>query len=184
MKPKPSPVLFLSFICLIFSLAGTQSSPNIHAQAGGDFDLSHSVIAGGGSASSGGAFRLDGTAGQALAGTLSTGIPPAGNGLRLRGGFWAFDQIGPTSALVSVSGRVTTSGGSGIRNTVLKLTAPDGSITMAQTGSFGNFIFASVQAGQTYILEIIDGRHTFAEPVRMIFVSEEITDLLFVTKTF
>lgn len=184
MKPKPSTVLFLSSICLIFSFAGTESSLIIHAQTGGEFDLSHSVIAGGGSASIGGAFRLDGTAGQSLAGTLSTGTPPAGNVLSLRGGFWAFGQIAPTSALVSVSGRVTTCDGSGIRNTVLKLTAPDGSITMAQTSSFGNFMFASVQAGQTYILEIIDGRHTFAEPVRMIFVSDEITDLLFVTKTF
>lgn len=161
---------------VLFLLAA--NVPLYNAQTGGSFDLSHNVIAGGGgSQSTGGSFTLDGTSGQNIAGTLSTGP-----GKLLRGGFWAFDQLGPTSALVKVSGRVTTQDGSGIRNSILKLTAPDGSIAIAQTGSFGHFIFASVEAGQTYILEISDGRHTFPEPVRVIFVSDEITDLIFITK--
>ena len=54
------------------------------AQSGGGYDLSWSTIDGGGAFdSSGGGYSLDGTIGQADAGTL------IGGGYTLNGGFWS-----------------------------------------------------------------------------------------------
>ncbi|MBK6723592.1 MAG: hypothetical protein IPG58_10090 [Acidobacteria bacterium] len=44
-------------------------------QSGGIFQITKSVIAGGGGNSTGGIFNLDGTTGQCLAGSTSTGGP-------------------------------------------------------------------------------------------------------------
>ena len=77
----------------------------VRPQSGGNFDLSHNVVAGGGSSKSVGAtFSLDGTVGQSVAGTVSTEPP-----LDLRGGFWAFQTLAPTAAPVTISGRVIAS---------------------------------------------------------------------------
>jgi len=43
------------------------------AQSGGSFTITKSVIAGGGGSASGGSFTVDGTIGQAAAGTISNG---------------------------------------------------------------------------------------------------------------
>jgi hypothetical protein len=52
------------------------------AQSGGDYDLSWSVIAGGGGTSSGGDFELSATIGEPEAGASS------GGDYELLGGFW------------------------------------------------------------------------------------------------
>ena len=53
------------------------------AQTGGDYDLSWNSVDSGGSAMSGGAYALSGTAGQADAGQVMTG-----GDYSLQGGFW------------------------------------------------------------------------------------------------
>jgi Carboxypeptidase regulatory-like domain len=150
----------------------------IAAQTGGTFDLSHSVIAsGGGSNSTGGTFRVDGTVGQPAAGTIST----SGN-FSLRGGFWAFDSIAPTAALVSISGRVLTADGQGIRNVRVTLTMAGGTVRSAQTGTFGYFRFDEVEVGQTLVLEVSSKRYRFTNPTRILSVQEEITDAVFIAE--
>jgi hypothetical protein len=167
MNLKSYPILLL--ICFSFSAA---------AQTGGTYDLSHSVIAsGGGSNSAGGNFRIDGTSGQPLAGTIS-----GGGTFSLRGGFWTFDLLAPTAALVSVSGRVLAANGQGIRNVRVILTGGDGINRSVQTTSFGNYRFENVEAGQTYILEVSSKKFTFANPTRILSIQEEITGADFIAE--
>lgn len=59
-----------------------------YSQSGGLFEITKSVIAGGGGNSAGGIFNLDGTTGQCVAGTTS-----AGGVFALAGGFWAGGTI-------------------------------------------------------------------------------------------
>lgn len=63
-----------------------------HAPKGSGFALARQVIAAGGSSSSGGAFRIDGTIGQADADPLH---PANGGVFAVSGGFWP--GIGPAA---------------------------------------------------------------------------------------
>ncbi len=146
------------------------------AQTGGTFDLSHSVIAsGGGSSSTGGTFNVSGTAGQNVAGVSSSSSPSR---FVVHGGFW-FQDLAPTAASVSISGRVTTAGGQGIVGARLTLTAPDGVIRTAITSTFGYYAFDGVEVGHTYLLEIASKRFWFANPTRVFSVQDQITDMDF-----
>lgn len=86
----------------------------------------------------------------------------------------------PSASNASVSGRVTTAGGSGIRNAIVNIQGGD--LTepiIARTAAFGYYDF-SVPAGQTYVIFITSKRFTFAEPVRVLNVGEDITDVDFI----
>src|SRR5947209_20428986 len=67
--------------------AGVRSAGTLPAllapQTGPQFDLPRNVIAGGGGTGTGGSFRVDGTPGQAAAGTQMNG-----GQFSLKGGFW------------------------------------------------------------------------------------------------
>lgn len=165
MKLKIAAVLTSIVICC--SIATPQS--------GGTFDLSHTVVAGGGGNSTGGQFSLDGTSGQSAAGSVS------GSGVfNLRAGFWAFGQISPTSSNVSISGRVIFAGGRPIAHAVLRLYGASGLQQMALSSSLGFFRFEGVTVGETYILEISSSRYGFNDPVRVLNVSDDINDIVFV----
>lgn len=145
------------------------------AQTGGSFDLSHSVIAGGGGSNSvGGTFNVSATAGQHIAGTISNGET-----FLIRAGFWDH-YVGPTAALASISGRITTAGGQGIRGVRLTLTAPDGSVRRATTSTFGYYAFDGVEVGNTYVLTVAAKRYTFQEPTRIFSLQDSVTHMDFV----
>jgi|GEM_PF-1234225 len=138
----------LPFLVLLLSFS-------ITAQTGGGFNLSHNVIAsGGGSRSADGSFSVDGTVGQALAGTISAGNSGTGNQYSLRGGFWAFQANPPTASGVSVSGRVFTNEGKGIiRRAMIVLTDTfTGEIRATKTSFDGSFRFDEVTVGRFYII--------------------------------
>lgn len=148
----------------------------IPGQTGGTFDLSHSVIAsGGGSSATGAGFNVSGTVGQNVAGVSSNSFPVR---FDLRGGFW-FQNLAPTAASVSISGRVTTAAGHGISGSRLTLTAPDGTHRTTITSTFGYYAFDAVEVGQTYILEIASKRYAFADPTRVFSLQDQITDMDF-----
>jgi hypothetical protein len=151
-----------SILSAVFSLS---------AQTGGTYDLSHNVIAGGGgSQSSGGTFTVDATGGQNLAGTISSG-----GGHSLRGGFWAFQALFPTAASVSISGRIRTSGGTGIKNVRLILSNPTtGETFLAISSPFGYYRFDDLPAGQTYILSVSSKRFSFGPNTRVITLFDEL----------
>lgn len=147
-----------------------------HAQTGGPYDLTHNVIAtGGGSNSTGGVFSISGTAGQPAAGVSSTSFPPH---FDLHGGFW-FQNLAPTSAGVSITGRVTTAAGNGIRGVRLILTVPDGTRRSATTTTFGYYAFDGLPAGNTYVLEISARQFVFANPSRVFSLQDHLTGMDF-----
>ncbi len=165
MKSLMGPIVLI--VLLSISFAG---------QTGGTYDLSHNLIAGGGSRSVGAQFTVEGTAGQNLAGTLS-----GGGTYRLRGGFWAFEALVPTAASVSISGQIRTSQGNGIPG--IRLTLADiatGEIHGAVSSSFGYYRFEDVIVGRTYILSLHTNRFTFEPNTRVVTLLDEISDEDFV----
>lgn len=125
------------------------------AQSGGNFEIRKSVIAGGGGNSTGGAFVVDGTVGQSAAGTTSSG-----GGFQVTGGFWGGSA--PAASIVTISGRVTTPTGLGLRNAIVYLIDPQGVRRIATTSSFGIYSFDMVTTGQNYTLTVASKRYRFA----------------------
>ena len=159
------------FCALLFS------ADSLHAQSGGAFAIEQSVVAAGGASNlSGGAFTVGGTAGQTTIGHSSTGS------FYLRGGFWEVQPLAPTAAMVSVSGKVATANGLGIRNVIVTLTGPDGAIRTTVTGSFGLYQFADVEIGGIYVLTVAPKKYVIADPTRIVPVSDEIANLDFVAE--
>jgi hypothetical protein len=84
----------------------------------------------------------------------------------------------PTAANVSVSGRVLTSDGRGIRNAIVVLTDQNGVTRTARSSSFGYYGFDGVQAGGTYVMSVSSKRYVFNP--RVVSVSDELTGVDFV----
>ncbi|MGI8788907.1 MAG: carboxypeptidase-like regulatory domain-containing protein [Pyrinomonadaceae bacterium] len=166
--------IVIVFLALLFLAA------SVSAQSGGGFEITQSVIAsGGGQNSASGAFSLDGTIGQSLAGNALTGNPFA-----VTSGFWNFTPLAPTAASVTIGGYVRTAGGRGIRNVRVTLTAPSGETQFAATSLFGYYHFDNTSVGETYIISVYAKRYTFAQPTIIRTVLEEVNDLDFVADSF
>ena len=138
----------LPLVCL-FTLS-------ISAQSGGTFEITQSVIANGGGTSADATYAVEGTIAQHAAGSISSSGPYG-----FRAGFW-YPLSVPTAAGVSVSGRVVTPDGRGLRNAAVSMTDSNGAKRTITTSSFGYFTFDNVGAGQTYILGVRDKRFRFA----------------------
>jgi len=155
----------ISLLFTIALLAGSSS-----AQSGGQFSITQSVIAGGGTGpSSGGTYEVNGTAGQPAAGGSYSGLPYS-----FRSGFWQMD-LSPSASLVSVAGRVRTADGRGIRNAIVTLSRSGEQIRIARSGSFGYFQIDDVEVGQTYIITVGSKLYTFAPQV--IVLTDSIGDI-------
>jgi len=128
---------------------------SVWMQSGGAFQIEKSVIAGGGGRSAGGAFTLNGTIAQSVAGTNSSG-----GGFQVAGGFWGAGGTTPVSN-ATISGRVTTPAGLGLRNAVVTIIDPAGVRRNATTSSFGLYSFDNIVPGQTYILTVASKRFRF-----------------------
>jgi hypothetical protein len=162
--------IYLNILLAVSLFAG-----NLAAQTGGQFSITQSATASGGGASSGGAFQIETTAGQAVAGGQSTA--PS---LAVRSGFWTPDVFAPTAAEVSVSGRITAADGRGIRNVRVTVTDMNGQTRMTISSSFGYFRFDDLPVGETYIFTVHSKRFQFAQPTRIITLSDAIEDLNFI----
>ena len=81
----------------------------------------------------------------------------------------------PTSANVTVSGRVVRPDGYGLSNASVTLTDSMGNIQLARTGSFGYFAFGTVASGRTYVFSARRKGYTFAP--QTISVLDEISGL-------
>jgi hypothetical protein len=146
---------------------------------GGNYTLTQTAIAGGGAsgnnASVGGNYSLEGTIGQSAAGTNQQNAS-----YKFQPGFWTAQTFAPTAASVNLGGRVLTTNGSGIRNTRITLTMPDGTSRTAICGTFGYYSFAEIPSGQTYILTVSSKRFVFATPTQIVTLFEERGDLDFI----
>jgi hypothetical protein len=165
---KRSPIIFALVVASMLAIAAD-------AQSGGQFAIDLSVIATGGSTSSGGLFTVQGTVGQPAAGARVEGRP-----FRHTSGFWLPELLEPTAAYVSVSGRVTTQKGSGFAQTALTLTDSKGNVRQTVTNTFGYYRFDDVEAGATYILAVDLRKYRFNDSPRVIMVEDELSNVDFV----
>lgn len=106
---------------------------------------------------------------------LFAGVNANGGQFNLHNGFW-FQNLTPTAAGVTVSGRVTTPDGYGIGGVRIILTGPDGVLHSTMTSTFGYYAFSGLTAGFTYILEVSSRRYTFANPTLVVFLNEDLAN--------
>lgn len=96
-------------------------------------------------------------------------------------GGWQLQFIQATAAGASISGRVSTADGAGIRNA--KVVISGGSLEqplVVTTGSFGYYSVEGLRTGQTYIVTVISNRYSFSNPTRVISLVDSIVDADFV----
>ncbi|MCC6451911.1 MAG: carboxypeptidase regulatory-like domain-containing protein [Acidobacteria bacterium] len=84
--------------------------------------------------------------------------------------------LAPSAAPVSVTGRITTANGNGIRNVRVVLTEENGTMHYAITGSFGYFVFENIESGQGVVVSVSAKRYTFSQPSRFISLEDNISD--------
>lgn len=91
-------------------------------------------------------------------------------------------QLAPTAAPVSLSGRVVTDSGKGIRGVTVSLqNATTGEILTSSTNTFGSFSFDNLLAGGFYFVWVNDTRrYTFSNSVQSFSLSDNLTGLYFV----
>jgi len=98
-------------------------------------------------------------------------------------GGWGLEFLQSTAAGVSLSGRVTTAEGAGIRNarvTIAGQSLPEPRVVT--TGSFGYFSFEGLAAGETYVVTVNSQRYTFTAPSRVITLVDNLTDVDFIAE--
>jgi hypothetical protein len=111
--------------------------------------------------------------------TFFTPAPPP-TGAAIDGEVEDYVFLSPSAANVSISGRVLTAEGRGIRSTAVILTDSLGNSRTAVTSSFGYYRFDEVAAGETYVLSVSSKRYQF-EP-RTVNVNDNLTDVDFVAQ--
>lgn len=140
----------------------------------GNYQVEKSVIAAGGAASSGGAYSLEATAGQAVAGG-----PLSGGGFQMFSGFWTPAPLFPTAAPVTISGRVTDRYGRGISDAVISITDQHGAVKATRSNPMGFFLLSGVASGETYLLRASARRIMLADPQRLISVVDDLSEINF-----
>jgi hypothetical protein len=97
------------------------------------------------------------------------------------GANWLFDSncLAPTAAEVSISGRVVDSGGRGIARVIVTMTDAQGNTRATTTNPFGNYRFKEVAAGQTITVAVGGKKNAFKDPVRILNVFENLTEINF-----
>lgn len=85
----------------------------------------------------------------------------------------------PTAAPAIMSGRVTTSDGTGIRGAIVSVQGGDGVVRHAATGTFGYFRFPGLESGATYVVTVSAKRYRFAEPSRVVHLTENVAGVDF-----
>lgn len=91
------------------------------------------------------------------------------------------ETVTATSAPVELSGRVVTGYGAGIKNVAITVQGGDTTkpITVI-TGTFGRYAIKGLSAGQSYIVSVGAKKYVFTDPVRIVSLDDNVTDLDFV----
>lgn len=92
--------------------------------------------------------------------------------------FFINNLLPPTAAGVSVSGRVLTANGRGLRNATVSLTKANGETISTTTSAFGYYSFDNVEAAQTIVISINSKRFHFQPQV--VSLTESLSDLNFI----
>jgi hypothetical protein len=95
-------------------------------------------------------------------------------------GGWGLEFLTSTAANASITGRVTTAEGLGIRNVEMVLTGNALAEPLrVTTGSFGYYTFDGLAVGETYVLTVNSRRYTFQVPSRVITLTDNAVDIDF-----
>ena len=164
-------------LLLLFVLLLAPGPLAAQVASGGNYTLDQTVVANGGgtSTNAGNNYKVEATSGQPAAGTFSSN----GN-FAVRGGFWAPNSLAPTTAGVSISGRVAGLGGEGLRSVYVTLSG--GTLLVprnTRTNTFGNFTFEDVEAGQIYTISVRNKKYGFPQDTQIIMPLDSISDLVF-----
>ncbi|HRI04626.1 MAG TPA: carboxypeptidase-like regulatory domain-containing protein [Pyrinomonadaceae bacterium] len=86
----------------------------------------------------------------------------------------------PTAANASISGRVTSAEGRGIRGAVIRIQSSDGAVNrVVMTNSMGYYMIPDMETGITYVISIQSRRFVF-EPASVVYThQDQIADLNF-----
>jgi hypothetical protein len=96
-------------------------------------------------------------------------------------GGWGLEFLQPTAAQASISGRVLTADGVGIRNAEMVLTGNSLETPLrVSTSSFGYFTFDNLAVGETYVLTVNSRRFTFQVPSQVISLTDNVTGIDFI----
>lgn len=97
------------------------------------------------------------------------------------GANWVFDSscFVPTSANVSLGGKVLNANGKGIANVRIVLTDANGLSRVAVTNVFGNYQFDEVASGQTVTISAISKKFIFGNPTQVLTVTENLSEVNF-----
>ena len=79
------------------------------------------------------------------------------------------EQDGDLISRQSVSGRVQTPDGRGVRNAKVVITGPDGRSRTVVTGSFGYYSFDGIESGANYVISVVSNKFSFAARVLPVF---------------
>ncbi len=96
--------------------------------------------------------------------------------------FAVVEQVAPTSAAVSVGGRVLTASGRGVSQTRITLTDSAGAARTAVTNQFGYYRFTAVPAGATYVLTAKSKQYAFTPETMILNVDGELTSVDFTAR--
>jgi len=88
----------------------------------------------------------------------------------------------PTAASVTVTGRVISASGRGIRNVLVSLVDVSGESRTVVTSTLGYFRFTDVPAGQTYTLSAFAKRYTFSRQSQALSIFEDTADVIFIAE--
>ncbi len=91
------------------------------------------------------------------------------------------EPLAPTAANVSISGRITTPDGNGVRGVIVRLERVDsGAIQTAVTNAFGFYAFADLPVGELYVLNAFSKRYSVRGGARFITLMDEVSDVDFI----
>ena len=162
------------FLFLLFVVLTRAQTPQIVA-SGGTFTIEKAAVAGGGVEKQIAPLSENGTTGQAIAGSASSG-----GAYSVYSGFWTPESFAPTAAHVTVGGRIMTPAGAGVRNIVVTLTAQSGEVRSTLSTSLGYYTFDDLEAGQTYLVCVYAKRYEFNVSSRVVHAVEDVADADFV----
>jgi hypothetical protein len=98
-----------------------------------------------------------------------------------QGGVYFYtNTLSPTAAGVSISGHVQTVTGAGLQNATVQLTLANGETRTMRTGSFGNYRFDNIGAGQVIIVSVTSKKYRFSP--RIVSIIDNLTDINFIAE--
>jgi len=86
----------------------------------------------------------------------------------------------PTAAMVTVSGKVLTGQGRGVRNAMVMMTDADGNVRTTTTSTFGYYQFTEVPAGKTCVFNVSHKLYQFTQPSLILTIIEDAESVNFV----